>query len=466
MRRKLVFGIGLAGVISGSAIAQFASDRVSPPATAPAAVPPSPAPATPVLPPGYQPVVPTTPAPVGGVPPAYIPPAGGVVPAGSATLPPLAEPRSFVPPPNVEIRTAIPPDHPWLIRPEHGAYFICVKSYSRPSRPTDDDRGPSALALAEALAGEIRDLYRVQAFLFEHISEERKAEAAAIAAARAQAQQLRNQWDKLRQQSQLRGMEFLEPDTKVRFKTVNYKDQIAVLVGGFKSDEDARKALDKVRAWPEPKTRVDGRSLMDWGTMTRLGPDGKPMQERDYINPYPTATVVPNPTTPRGQTAAGGLDPFIVELNEGQPYNLLKATKSWTLAVKSFAAPVELVGRNGGNGSVMRKPWMSKWSAALEASAEQAESLAKALREMKGPRGPDGRPGHSLGLEAFVLHTRHASLVTVGQFDGPNDPELLQKKRLLESMKMNVTEDKMGVKPVANAPSLFETVMPIPIPRP
>lgn len=462
MRRKLVFGIGLAGVISGSAIAQFASDRASPPASVPAA--------TPALPPGYQPVLPTTPTPVGGVPPAYIPPAGGVLPAGPATLPPLAEPRAFAPAPprDLEIRTAIPANHPWLLRPEHGAYFICVKSYSRPNRPTDDDRGPSALALAEALAGEIRDLYRVQAFLFEHISEERKAEAASIAAARAQAQQLRNQWDQLRHNSQLRGMEFLEPDTKVRFKTVNYKDQIAVLIGGFKSDEDARKALDKVRTWPEPKTRVEGRSLMDWGTMTRLGPDGKPLQERDYINPYPTATVVPNPVTPRGQTAGGGLDPFIVKLNEGQPYNLLAATKGWTLAVKSFTAPVELVGREGGNSSVMRKPWLSKWSGALEASGEQAESLAKALREMKGPRGPDGQPGHSLGLEAFVLHTRHASLVTVGQFDGPNDPELLQKKRLLESMmaKTRVTEDKMGTKPVLNAPSLFETVMPIPIPRP
>jgi hypothetical protein len=33
-------------------------------------------------------------------------------------------------------------------------------------------------------------------------------------------------------------------------------------------------------------------------------------------------------------------------------------------------------------------------------------------------------------------------------------------------MKLNVTEDKMGVKPAMNAPSLFETLMPIRIPRP
>ena len=157
----------------------------------------------------------------------------------------------------------------------------------RPSRPTPDDQGPSALALAEALAAEIRDLYRVETFLYEYVSEERKAEMAAIAAARVRGQQLAEQWDRLRQQAQLQGMEFLEPDHKMRFKTVNYKDQIAVLIGGFKTDEDARKALEKVRAWPAPKTKVkDGlqrdTSLMDWGSVVRPGPDGKSYLQQSF----------------------------------------------------------------------------------------------------------------------------------------------------------------------------------------
>ena len=54
-------------------------------------------------------------------------------------------------------------------------------------------------------------------------------------------QQYVAQWDKLGQQAQSKGMEFLEPDRKIRYRTVKYKDQIAVLVGGFKSDEDVRK---------------------------------------------------------------------------------------------------------------------------------------------------------------------------------------------------------------------------------
>ncbi len=283
---------------------------------------------------------------------------------------------------------------------------------------------------------------------------------AAIAAARERGRLFAQQLDNYRKQAQLQGMEFLEDRSlKIHYKTISYKDQIAVLVGGFKTEEDARKALDQVRKWPVPKTRVGGMSLMDWGTMIRPGPDGKPMEERDYINPYITATVVPNPSIARAAAATTNeLDPFIVKLNEGRPYNLLNATKGWTLAVKSFIAPVEIVGRDGGN-NAMRKMGSSKARDVLAAGAEQAESLAKVIREMKD------KGGNSLGLESFVLHTRDASLVTIGQFDGPNDPELVQKKRLLESMKLNVTEDRMGVRPAMNAQSLFERITPIPIPK-
>ena len=55
-----------------------------------------------------------------------------------------------------------------------------------------------------------------------------------------------------------------------------------------------------------------------------------------------------------------------------------------------------------------------------------------------------------------MLHTRNASLVSVGQFDGPNDPELLRiRRQLLGSIKMNVTEDKTGLKPVTNRRDVF-----------
>lgn len=387
------------------------------------------------------------------------------LPPGYSALPTGSTPQSYASPPvNVEIKTAIPANHEWLLKPEHGAYFISVKSFARPPRPTPDDQGPSALAMAQALAAEIRDQYRVQAFLYEHVSDERKAEMAAIASARTRSQQYVAQWDKLREQAQLKGMDFLEPDSKIRYRTVKYKDQIAVLVGGFKSDEDARKALDTVRKWPAPKSKVKdhlGREvlLMDMGTIFRPGPNGKQLLQESPINPFPTATVVPNPTIARPtQTVTGGVDPLIVKLNEGRPYNLLEATKTWTLGVKSYCAPVEIVSKDAAS-NVMRKFGAGKGADALRAGAVQAESLAKVLREMK-------KNGQSLGIEAYVLHTRDASLVTVGQFDGPYDPELIRTRDMLAAIKLNVTEDPTGQKPILNAPSLFDKFVPMPIPKP
>ncbi|MBA4064683.1 MAG: hypothetical protein C0501_13410 [Isosphaera sp.] len=435
MPRKFALGLGLAGALAGPAAAQFAADRPPAPPTAP--VSPS---TPPLLPPGVRPA--------------------GQAPTGfNAIEPPDGRPAA-PPPVDLEIRSALGPDHPWAVKPEHGAFFICVKSYSRPSRPTAEDNGPSARTLAEELAQDIRDKYRVQAFLYEYISEERKAEMAAVAAARERARVFAGQTPKYKEETILKGAEWLPPDNRVRYKTVNYRDQIAVLVGGFESDKAAREALAKVRTWPAPANK----NLMDGVAIGRTGRDGKQEVATDHLNPYLTAHVVPNPAVARPAAPAAGaaFDDFLVTLNEGKRYNLLKATKGWTLAVKSFTSPVQIVSRDSdgkGGGGLMRTFGVDKEKDALRAGAEQAEKLAEALRGMTDPAG---RP---LNLESFVLHTRTASLVTVGQFDGPHDPALVSTKRLLSSITPRVSEDKSGQRPVANAPTLFGNLTPIPIPR-
>jgi hypothetical protein len=332
-----------------------------------------------------------------------------------------------------------------------------MKSYSRPSRPAPDDKGMTARELAEALATDIRENYKVQALLYEYVSPERKAEMAAIAAARERARVFASQLDKYKQQAALQGMEFLEPDTRIHYKTVNYQEQIAVLVGGFKTEDEARKALDTVRTWPAPKNKV----LLDGAVVQRPTKDGKVFLEQSHLNPYLTAHVVPNPTIARAAepTQAEAVDPFIVKLNEGRPYNLLKAKKSWTLGVKSFTAPVEIVGKGSTGGLLRPFGSASKGVDVLRASAEQAEQLAAGLRGLKD------KAGNSLNLEAFVLHTRSASIVTIGQFDSPTDPALLQMKQLLASMKLVASEDKSGTRPVGNAPELLSSMIPVPIPH-
>lgn len=445
MRKKALLGACLALVTGGTVAAQPGAQRPAP--ALPAGLSPA-APAQPAYPPGSV-------TPAGG---AYLPPTSGLQPARGVTPAPVALPT------NLDIKTALGADHPWLIKPEHGPFFIMVKSYVRPAKDSpaaQSDPGPSARELAEGLAHEIRDTYRVQAFLFEYVSEERKAEMRQIAAARQKALEYQAELAKLKQRSQLQGMEFLEPDNKIHVLTHQHRDQIGVLVGGFQSEEDAKKALVKLKTWPTPKNEI----LVDKSAIVQPGAGGKSEIVKAAINPYATAFVVPNPSIPRAATTAPkALDPFIVKLNEGQPYNLLKATKGWTLAVKSFTSPVEITNKDADT-SLMRKMGFSKGADVLAAGAEQAESMAKALRQLKGPAGVDGRGGQSLNLEAFVLHTRNASLVTVGQFDGPDDPALLATKRLLASMKTHISEDQGGARPVTNAPALFENLVAMPIPK-
>ena len=460
MRWRLVFGFGVAGVVTGSALGQFAVDRVPPtpqtPPNVPASIPQN-QPVS-VVPPGFQPVSTAGPG-------AYTPPVGGVMPAGGVpgaypTLASVTSPQSpsgISAPPKMELVSCLGPDHPWALKPEHGAFFICVKSYSRPHTPTPEDNGPSARVLAEALAKQIREIHHQQAFLYEYISEERKAEAAALAAERERGRIFAEQLKTRQQQSELQGMTFLEADNKIRFKTVNYRDQIAVLIGGFQSDEAARKALDFVHAWPAPKDSI----LMDGAVIAKPVTDKNAYVEKCYINPYGAAYVVPNPLAPKQAQASAPLDPFIVKLNEGHPYNLLKAKKEWTIGVKVFNAPIEIVSKETDPNLMRNKESTKKAANALLAGAVQAEQMAKMLREMKD------KDGRSLGLEAFVLHTRNSSVVTVGQFDGPNDPAMAQTKNLLNNMKLKVTEDKDGVKPVDNAPVLFEKyLVAMPIPKP
>lgn len=392
---------------------------------------------------------PLAPPPIGG----YVPPAGGLQPASAVVPAPLPSL-----PTSLEIKSALGADHPWLIKPEHGPFFIMVKSYVRPAPGRDgkiEDGGLTAKALAEGLASEIRDAYRVQAFLFEYVSEERKAEMRQIAAARQKAQVYYAQLGALKKKSELQGREFLEPDKTFHVMTHSHRDQIGVLVGGFETEADAKTALAKLKTWPTPKNEV----LCDKGAIVQPGADGKPEVVKAAINPYAGAFVVPNPAVARAAPAGPkGLDPFIVKLNDDNPYSLLKATKGWTLGVKSYTAPVQITNKDSDT-SLMRKMGLSKGANALAAGGEQAEEMAAIIRKMKGPAGADGRGGQALNLEAFVLHTRYASLVTVGQFDGPDDPALHATKRLLSGITATVGKGQ-------TATALFDNMVAMPIPKP
>ena len=83
--------------------------------------------------------------------------------------------------------------------------------------------------------------------------------------------------------------------------------------------------------------------------------------------------------------------------------------------------------------------------------------LAKARCEMKGPQK----------FESFVLHTRTGSFVTVGQFDSPNDPALLDMHRVLSNLTFNLSKDAQGRQIEGTGQKLFgDQILPVKVPKP
>lgn len=406
MRRTMLAGLAGVVAIQAGAFAQFAADRT---------------PATPL------PTLPTTTQPT--APPAATP--FTPTPTRSA---PATQPKAPTAP------------HPWAVRPEYGAWFISVKSYSK----FDKDDNPRAKA--EQLAQYIRQTHNAGAYLFEWGAEERQKEEERQAAIRKQKQAEYAPFltvrDQVKAKAAQEGTVFLDVPEKYHIGKVNIPEQWAVVIGGFKDMDSARQALDAIRKWPSPTAE----HLLDRAVIDRSGIKEK--SEGEYFNPFKTAMVVPNPAIKRGAAGqAPPADPALAKLNEAEDLSLMKARKPWTLMVKRFTAPSRVQGREA-TPSVVEKIFGTDESARiLDANAKQARALAEALRH------PDMKPRQ---FESFVLHGRLDSIVTVGQFDGPDDPLLAETWKTLYNMTFEV--DYRDGRP-KEFKRMFDAVIPMQIPR-
>ncbi|OWK38095.1 hypothetical protein [Fimbriiglobus ruber] len=457
MRRGIVLGAGLAGVVflqtgAMTQVVPFAADRTTPqpaPAAPPATAPAPTAPVYPASPPLAAPVTnPFTPAPGAQQPP----PAGqaapgttrvGYAPADAQVQPPAVTPAA---------------SHPMYVHPEHGGWMICVKSYT----------GAEAKEHAEQLTTEIRQTHQAAAYLFARGAEEREDEMKRRAEVREKMRKLNEPFlekmQALKKEADAKGQPFDVGPLTFRMPTVEYNEQWAVLVGGFKDMDTARAALNTVRKWAPPK---DTR-LLDYAVGAVASESGV-TKTGAYINPYASAIVVPNPATHHANPNQRiPIDPAVIKWNEGEPLSLLKCKKDWTLLVKWFTVSVKVQSKSD-DGSVLGKLLGTNSEAAdrLDGTAKQARLIAHGLRDAKMQESI-ALVAPRLGLapapvESYILHLKTGSLVTVGQYDGPDDPNLINMQKLLSGMTFDV-DYKDGRPPEKR--KLFDTVVPILIPRP
>lgn len=289
------------------------------------------------------------------------------------------------------------------LTPESGTWLICCASYT----------GPEAAEMARQCALIIRTRDNLPAFVINYGEQERKKREAEIE------QELK-----------------LNPDARMPRRGAKIPDQCAVVVGGFPTIDAARASLDKIKKLNPPELKVaEGKVNSDVVSLYVPVP-GKGVEiRREMVNPFTRSFVTRNPTVPNNAPPQPKYDPFIKKLNSEESYSLLRSNKKWTLLVKEYRGATMVqstTGATGQTGGFLEKIGFSKNSDTLNACAMQAHETARVLRKLE--------------FDAYVLHTKTTSMVTIGGFDREDDPKIQQVTAHLA--KLNLTPLDLAPKPV------------------
>jgi hypothetical protein len=326
-----------------------------------------------------------------------------VLPKNPPTAPPLT-PRPRPDTPNLD--RPEPPDlkrvYNYELKPDHGPYLVCVRSFKGSIRSPEEDK--RVKELAEGFATYIRSECRLNAYVLERgwvQRQERAKEKAEYLTA-------------LTKYYKDRGEEI--PEHYLKIKMARIPDEYNVFVAparGVLKDLDA--AIDfakQVRQLKAPPAEFSDAIYL-----------GEKADARTAINPFLSAFPGPNPTIPKKVDTVGGIkrpiaDDFLMNLNANEPYSLIHKTKKmYTILVQSYGIQnTVVVGDKAGATS-------DDGGERLERAAQQANDVVKLLRS--------GKPA----FDAYVLHTRYYSVVTVGQYDSPEDPTLKANLDALAGMK-------------------------------
>jgi hypothetical protein len=189
------------------------------------------------------------------------------------------------------------------------------------------------------------------------------------------------------------------------------RDEIAVLVGNFHSVDqpEIEKTLENIKTL-QPDTlnpkKTGETVLQTWGTLRGFYRETGKLLHKKEKGPMGKAFVTRNPLLPEEYFTAKGLDPFVVELNQGVKYSLLKCPGKYSVKVASFRGVETMKPKEFEQlaGKVREKSHMAK----IDEAARNAATITKALRDQ--------------GIEAYEFHDRTESMVCVGSFDEVGQP--------------------------------------------
>jgi hypothetical protein len=296
-----------------------------------------------------------------------LPLAAALLAAGQAHAgPPLATLMPF------KKRVEADPQQTYELDESHGPWMILAASFA----------GPSAEQQSHDLVLELRQRFNVEAYTF------------------------RRTYDFSKPTEGL-GYDRYGGKRRMRYASNSKFDEIAVLVGNHSSVDSPQieKMADMLRyIHPDalnPEKRPDS-SQRFLGLRTLYQMVSQDMTKRTK-GPMGSAFITRNPLLPDELFVAKGIDPFVVEMNQDLPYNLLKNPGRYTVRVASFRGvdtmkPAEFE-------RLTTKP---RKLAKIDQAALDASELCAALRQK--------------GIEAYEFHDRTESLVTIGSFNEVGQP--------------------------------------------
>ncbi len=168
------------------------------------------------------------------------------------------------------------------------------------------------------------------------------------------------------------------------------------------------------------------------------------------LNPFATAIVTRNPSLEKIPMAKH-VAPALKKFNADEEYSLLNCPQPYTLLVKEYtgATAVQTGVSSGKEGGFLSALGIggNKAGETLAAAAHDAHELARGLRQLK--------------FEAYVLHGRTSSIVTIGGFTNPDDPGA---RRVTQQLAL-VRQENLA-KLMTDPMKLFPSPPLIEIPRP
>ncbi len=205
-----------------------------------------------------------------------------------------------------------------------------------------------------------------------------------------------------------------------------YRGGIAVLAGNYGSAQDkvAKATLTYIKKFqPKYLSDVEGDQANDDNShVLRLRNGGIFRSTPGRPMPFSRAFLTPNPLLTPEELRVTKKDPVLLKINSGSEFSLLKNPAKYSLVVASFYGKSMTALDSQ---AYQRKLNAFKVGESLDKAGKDAWELARTLRK-------------DHGIEAWVYHDHHKSVVTVGSFNSGKDPRIRSlQQRFMAKKKKN-----------------------------